>query len=262
MRKTIPILLLSGCVLASTVLTQAQGPMAGAAGSPKGLPTSVMRKLFGENTAFNSRMEMKSVDKNGKETMSGSMTYTVLEGNTRIEMDMTAMKSADMQDNMSTMLKQWGMDKIVSISLPEKKSKIIIYPNLKGHVEMPLSLDEQISPADVKIEKTDLGKETLDGHPCAKSKVVVTDGTGRKFESVVWNATDLKNFPIQMQFVDKDGTSTMTYKDLNFERPSEKLFEAPAGSTRHESVQAMMGVVMQKMMKEQAGGLPAPQPKE
>ena len=34
-----------------------------------------------------------------------------------------------------------------------------------------------------------MGMKTLDGHPCVKNKVVVTDKEGIKHEWMVWNAT-------------------------------------------------------------------------
>jgi len=38
------------------------------------------------------------------------------------------------------------------------------------------------------------------GRPsCVKNKVIVTDDKGDKHESTVWNATDLKNFPVKIE---------------------------------------------------------------
>ena len=59
------------------------------------------------------------------------------------------------------------------------------------------------------METTELGKDTVDGHPCVKNKVIVTDNEGSKHESTVWNATDLKNFPVKIE-TDRTGRQTMT----------------------------------------------------
>ena len=59
--------------------------------------------------------------------------------------------------------------------------------------------DSAPTNGDYKVETTEIGKETLDGHPCVKNKYVVTDNEGVKHESTVWNATDLKNFPVKIQ---------------------------------------------------------------
>ena len=71
---------------------------------------------------------------------------------------------------------------------------------LKGYVEMPSQNPEISKPeSDFKLEMTELGKETVDGHPCVKSKATVTDKDGKKYESLVWNATDMKNFPVKIE---------------------------------------------------------------
>ena len=67
------------------------------------------------------------------------------------------------------------------------------------------------APGDFKVEMTEIGKETVDGHPCVKNKVVVTDKENKKHESTVWNATDLKNFPIKIQTQEQGGNATMLF---------------------------------------------------
>jgi hypothetical protein len=99
-----------------------------------------------------------------------------------------------------------------------------------------------------KVEKTLLGKETLDGHPCEKNKVGVVDGKGGKQEATVWNATDLKDFPIQMQMNQPEATVIMTYREIQFARPDQKQFEAPSGFTKYDSMEKLMEGAMAKMV--------------
>ncbi len=88
----------------------------------------------------------------------------------------------------------------------------------------------------------------MDGHPCLKNKVVITDSKGNKHEGFTWNATDLKGFPIKMEFGDKDALVTMTYKNIKMDRPEAKEFDPPAGYTKHADIQQLMQAAMQKMM--------------
>jgi hypothetical protein len=99
-----------------------------------------------------------------------------------------------------------------------------------------------------KLEKTLLGKETLDGHPCEKSKVIMTDANGKRSEALVWAATDLKDFPIQIQTTEKGETVILRYAKIQTTKPDAKLFEVPAGYTTYDSMQAFGMGVMQKMM--------------
>ena len=91
------------------------------------------------------------------------------------------------------------------------------------------------------MESTELGKETVDGHPCVKNKVVVTDKEGKKLESTVWNASDLKNFPVKMEHNDaQSGTVTLTYKDIKLEKPEVSSFDPPANFTKAANMMEMM----------------------
>lgn len=253
--KNLGAILLCGYgLIATPFLSYAQGLMPGGSAAPGSFNPHV-RKLLGEITAFTCRLEQRILDKSQKETMSSSMNFALLDGKARMEIDMTTIKTDKSPADMAAMVKQMGMDQIISISLPEKKSVLQIYPNLKSFVEMPLPPESNDVPGkEPKIQKTELGKETIDGHPCVKNKVVITEESGRKFEALVWNATDMKNFPVQMQFADKGNTSIFTYKDVKLERPSASLFEAPSDFTRHQNLQAM---IMQKMMQNQGGGMPS-----
>jgi len=44
---------------------------------------------------------------------------------------------------------------------------------------------------------------------------------------VVWNATDLKDFPIQIEMKEKDRTVRMHFTDVRFVKPEAKQFEIP-----------------------------------
>jgi hypothetical protein len=69
-------------------------------------------------------------------------------------------------------------------------------------------------------------------HPCVKNKIVVTDDKGKKNESIVWNATDLKSFPVKIETTD-DGTKlTMIFKDVKLTKPDATLFEVPKDMQR------------------------------
>lgn len=230
----IVLLLISCCLVAA--------PAAHAQFGPK-TPTfdKSYLKLFGDATAFSAQTEVKVQDSSDKETMSMPMSFALLDGKTRSELQMTDMKSPNMPPGAANSMKQFGMDRMVNIARPDKQVSYIIYPGLKAYAEMPIQ-EAAAKPAgaEPKIEKTELGKETLDGHPCVKSKVIITDEDGTTHEAVVWAATDLKNFPIQMQMKDKGSTITMHYRNVQFTKPDAKSFDPPAGFTKHNSVQELM----------------------
>jgi hypothetical protein len=209
-----------------------------------------MLKLFGELNAFSSKATLRMLDKNQKQTMVMPISFALLDGKVRMDMDLNQLKSAEMQAEALTMLKQLGMDKMTSVIRPDKKSTLLIAPLLQGYAEMPLSKQEA-DAANKKYQSTStkMGKEVIDGHPCEKNKVVVIADDGKKQEAIVWNATDLKDFPIQMQTVQGEGAIVMNFRELQFAKPDAKLFDAPANYTKYASADKMMEGAMMKMMQ-------------
>jgi hypothetical protein len=235
----------------------AQPGMGGPRGSGPGGPKfgGDMAKIFGENSAFSANMEMQSSGNGDNMTMPGKLAF--LEGKSRFEMDMTQMKSDRMPPGAADHMKQMGMDKMVAISRPDKKLTYMIYPGMKAYVEQPIQDPDATKPeSDFKMETTELGKETVDGHACVKNKVVVTDKEGKAHESTVWNATDLKKFPIKIQTADEGTTVTMLFKNVKLEKPDAAQFDAPSDLKRYDSMMAMMREEMMKRM----GGAMAPPP--
>ncbi len=85
----------------------------------------------------------------------------------------------------------------------------------------------QLYDSDVKSEKTFLGNETVDGHPTKKYHVtVITDGK-KEASGFVWEATDMKDFPIKHQSEDKQ--TTTLWKNIKMGGVSDSMFEIPAG---------------------------------
>jgi len=100
-----------------------------------------------------------------------------------------------------------------------------------------------------KVEKKALGKEILDGHDCVKNQVVITDEKGEKVDAITWNATDLKDFPIQIQTKEEENTSLVKFKQVEFATPDAAQFEPPSGYAQYSSQQELMQGVMKKMMQ-------------
>lgn len=233
---------LAGIVLFSLVTGHAQfGPGPGAPGMGMGPGPAGprieggMAQLFGENTAFSATMEMqaKAPGATGPMIMPGKFAFD--NGMSRFEMDLSEAKGGNMAPQMVAQLKSMGMDKMVMIARPDKKVHYLVYPAKQAYVESPIRQEApaaESKASDYKVESTELGRETVDGHPCVKNKVVVTDKDGKKFEATVWNATDLKKFPVKIEPTDPRGnTSTMLFKDVKLAKPDASLFEPPAGAT-------------------------------
>lgn len=228
---------------AALTSTQAQPRMMGA--SPHGPDFSgATGKLFGDNASFSATLEMQTGQGTDKNSFGGSLA--VSEGKSRFEMDMTKAAGSHMNAQQTAAMQSMGMGNLVMISRPDLKVSRMYYPGLNAYVENSTSDTAATAPASYKTEITKLGEETVDGHPCVKNKVVVTDDKGNQSESTVWNATDVKNFPVKIEQTRSGSTTTMLFHDIKLDKVAADKFEVPAGTTKYDNMGAMM---QQEMMK-------------
>jgi hypothetical protein len=232
-------------------LAMAAFPSLAAGQAPQGqVPglSAAMTSLFGDNQAFSAVATATILDAEGKQTMTMPMNYAVLDGKIRSEVDMTLVKSKGLEGSAAN-LKQMGMDRTVSIVRPDQQKVLVIYPSLRAYAEMPATTAPAgKANAAYKIDSTTLGEETIDGHPCEKKKVMVSSGAGEKQEAIVWNARDLKNFPVKIEMKQAAMTTVMTYTDIKFAKPEAKLFDPPTGFDKYDSVEKMMQVAIMKLL--------------
>jgi hypothetical protein len=222
----------------------------GGGGSAVGADFATMSKLFGSHDGFTAKSEVRMYDKSQKETISAAMNFAYLENKTRIEIDATQMKNKDLPAGIADQLKQMGLDQAVTLIRPDRKAIYVLYPRLEACLTVPLP-KETAGPA--KLDKEAIGKETLDGHPCVKNKVTLTSEQGAKEELTVWNATDLKDFPVQVLAKQNDDTVITRYKQIQLTKPDAKLFDLPAGFKEYSDTQSFMQGIMAKIL---AGEVP------
>jgi hypothetical protein len=225
------------------------GPPEGSAGFD-----SAMSKLFGDNSAFTAALETQIKPKSGGLiTMPGKIFFD--SGKARMEMNLLAATGLNLPPGSAIQMKSMGLDQMTTISLPEKKSVLLIYPGLQSYVENPLPAAAAVTNWNFKVTTTELGKATVAGHPCVENKVFVTDAKGTTNEFTVWNATDLKNFPVKIFRGGPEADVTMSFTDVSLTKPAASSFNPPAGYTRYDNVQTMMQT---EMMKKMGGGLGLP----
>jgi hypothetical protein len=243
--------------LAILSLSLSIAPVFAQFGRPSGPPpgpglSGSTAKLFGDNSTFSANLEMQTSTGTENMTMPGRIFFD--NGKSRFEMDTAELKGGKMSPQAAAQMKSIGMDKMIMISRPDKKVGYQVYPSMQAYVENALPDRESSGTSeDFKIEVTELGKETIEGHPCIKNKTIVTDKDGAKHESLVWNATDLKKFPIKIEHTEDTTKVTMLFRDVSLSKPAADLFDPPIGATKYDSMQSMMQEVM---MKRFGGGRP------
>jgi hypothetical protein len=222
----------------------------GGGGGGQGGPhfSGALVKLFGDNAAFTASVRVEADGASIGQAMTMDSTMSLLDGMTRFDMDMSKMHGPNIPPQAVEQMKQLGLDKVVTVSVPDKKVARLIYPTIKAYAETPISESDAAKAADFKMEVKESGSETVEGHDCVKNKVVVTGTDGVAHESTVWNAKDLNNFPVKIQMTEHGTQMTMTFKDVKLQKPDASLFNPPSDFKKYDS---MMSLMMSRM---NAGG--------
>jgi len=176
-----------------------------------------------------------------------------------MEMPMARMGSKSRVENA-------GMPGVVTISLGDAKKTIMINTTTKVYSEQIIQEKEQMPTmydSDIVFDKKKVGNEAIDGHPCIKYDSVYyrKSKPEEKHKAIIWEAQDLKDFPIQMEvtvpanpkYPGSGGKIVVKYKDVKLGAATASMFEVPSGYKKVNSPQEVMGfgsmANMEEMMK-------------
>lgn len=219
-----------------------------------GVSASLIR-LFGTNNVFTAQAEVQVLGKDNKEMIGTPMTFTLFGSKIRVEVDMGRMRNRLQPDALAQM-KPLGLDQVVSIIQPEQRTTLVVFPKLRAFVKLDMPPNEsEAFLKRAKIGRTTVGKEKMEGHPCVKQRVVITDDAGKKSEATVWAATDLRNFPVCVTTRENEGTVVIRFRQIQFTRAEAGKFEPPTGYTECADMQVLMAGPGVKYMKDNGTAL-------
>jgi len=173
------------------------------------------------------------------------MLMTMSEGKSRVEMDFSRMMGgvAAGKGGMPP-----GLDKMVTISRPDKKVIYQVVPGLSAYCEMPIPDVSAGKSAPSKIDRTVEGNEKVQSYNCEKVRNTITTADGKTVTVLTWEAKELKGFPVKMETETPEGRMTMLFQDIKTTKPPRSVFEPPEGYTKYGSMQELMMSGMMKMM--------------
>jgi len=103
---------------------------------------------------------------------------------------------------------------------------------------------------------------TINGHPCHQCRAVVALDNGTDAHLVLWQADDLRHFPVRIEGVKGPDHVTLDFSEIRQEAPGQELFLPPDGFTAYASSIALMNelIVRDSILakKEQAGEFEGP----
>jgi hypothetical protein len=207
-----------------------------------------MEKLFGANPMFTAAMLTSITGPQGPMTVKSKMVFD--HDNSWTEMNMTDVQGPNLPPQAVEQMKSIGMDDVVTITPSDKLNVYMVYPHIHSYVDMAIPPSAATNNT-FDLQTTKLGEETVDGHPCVKNDVVVTNSV-QSHEFTVWNATDLNNFPVKIALSDQGMAVSITFQNVSFDKPADGLFAPPAHFTKYGSIQDLM----QSALMNKPGGMP------
>lgn len=104
----------------------------------------------------------------------------------------------------------------------------MVMNNMCMQISRPTQQNPFSESQDATIDRSPGGSETVDGHSCKIENLTVTPHNGQPTKMKVWEAQDLKGFPVKIEMESSHGPVTLEYKDISLDEPAASLFSHPA----------------------------------
>jgi hypothetical protein len=126
-----------------------------------------------------------------------------------------------------------AMSAVVMIHRGDEKRTYSLYTNKKKYMISEETDEGYYEEPDV--EKTLVGKETIDGHPTEKYEISVSYQGQDTQTGFIWNATDLDGMTIRSEFDNPAVKMTSTLTNIVMGTPPADLFELPMDYTETDN---------------------------
>jgi len=190
---------------------------------------SFFAKMNPNTPEFSATGNLDMCDPSGTIRMELPMDVAATTNAFRWEVD--ASKFWPMPPEVKAMAKQMHTDKTVFLVKTDEQNVYMIYPDLQAYLQFPIpasALAEfDASSKSVQFQKTPLGREFVDGHPCIRNKVTDVEPNSPPEQGLMWNATDLQGFPIKMDLDTGRGLMKFNFQNVVVQSPNPSLFEIP-----------------------------------
>jgi hypothetical protein len=210
-------------------------------------PASVFAKLWAKQS-FTATATFSFEGGQNPGMMPGGMEMklAVSGGRSRMDIDMSKMAVGGGAGPAGMMP---GLEKMTTITFPDKKMMYQIMPGLKAYCEMAIPDSTGDSKENApKIERKVEGAEKIGDYSCEKVRNTIT-AKGEESTIITWEAKELGGIAVKMVAdIPAGGKMTMLLKNIKTEKPDESLFAPPSGYTKYNSMQEMMMSLIKQSM--------------
>jgi hypothetical protein len=147
-----------------------------------------------------------------------------LDGSTRVDFDSSKARLSGINREKVAEARSIGLDPSIMIDDVDTGLRYWICPKLGAYLETELPMSDSVSRVGSPRKVRFLGDEVVHGHRCKKWAAVCVSPDGKDRDAVVWEAQDLRNFPIRIRFE----RVVVDFIEVKLERPSRLLFVPPS----------------------------------
>ncbi len=251
-------ILASLCIAVLLAVPDARGQKAGgvsAIGTQAPFLAAAMSEFFSDTRAFTAGVELALPAKDGAEPMKLPFGVAMADGKMRWELNFANVKSAEMTPEALNGMKGMGLDQMCFIYLPGKPLTLTL-PGMKAYVEMPVpkveGVQQQAQEKIGRLEKKEIGRETIAGQPTVKYAVKVPGDDGT---ATVWQATNLQNLPIKIHITKDQQTYQLQLSNIRLGQPDAAYFQMPPGYTKQADLNAAIQTAAMRSLGGISGGL-------
>ncbi len=202
---------------------------------------AAMSELFSDSRAFSAQAILQLP---GDQTGQGiPLGFATLNGKMRWFLNLDQARSSRIDPETTAWLREAKLNQILLILRPQANA-IVAVPGVKQWFEFaPPKSPEIQAKAQEKVgflQKTEVARETVDGHPCVKYRLDLPKDRGAGEETFVWQATDLKNLPIKFQTRMNGEMYSLLLRQIKDTPPDARHFDAPADYAKVGGPEALL----------------------
>lgn len=219
-----------GCVLSASAqpTNQFTGPLARVP-----FLAAAMSELFSDSRAFSAQA---IVQLPGDQAGQGiPLGFATLNGQMRWFLDLSQARSGRLDGDMTSLLREAKLGQFILLLRPNTNA-IVAVPGTKQWFALdppkPAGLVDQAQEKVGFLQKTEVGREVIDGHPCVKYRLDLPKERSVGEVAYVWQATDLRNLPVKFEAQMNGETYGLSFRLIKDAAPDARHFDPPTGFTR------------------------------
>jgi hypothetical protein len=124
---------------------------------------------------------------------------------------------------------------------------LVLDDPLQGYA--PLSYSRHFTNLATSATSKSAPTESVAGHPCQQSEVIVAGDDGSASAFRVWRATDLKGIPLRISGASDGVAVTLLLTKVRLEALPADLFQPPSGFAKFDSVEVMVNEMGSRQQK-------------